>query len=277
MGMAMPTYLEKAPTLVLMEQYFNGRYPGARPRKEILLDALAALRSSSKPGDWLGRTLPELWSNPAVAARIAAGDDPREFLKENWFGLPAKKGAQTTGFWIGYKGDVESIVRHALIWAIELCLGLPHGCEDEPDRLDPWLLELTWLCGFSWFESWVTVRPTEAVDPAPSADRGMVSVLFLSPTHRGSRVSTTQIAPDSLKRPATRGIPAHERQYATWVVMPENHEKELITGVSDDTTAAMDFGVLGLAQLSRYTAQGDTVVVSPSLPGGGTTYDGAMP
>ena len=297
----MPTHLEKAPTLVLMEQYFNGRYPKAPPRRDILVNALQALRGSASPGDWLGQTLPDLWNDPAVLARIGTGNDPRTFLMTNWFGLPATPGALTTGFWTGYQGDVEGIVRLALIWAIELALGLPHEGDVCDARDDPWYLELSWVCGIQWFETWVSVRPIEAVDPAQCADRSVVSVMFLTPSHRGSTVATSQIArsakaagakpgsfvpstqndyevlePSKYRGSTVPRVPAHERQYATWIVSSFDHHRETIPGVDDNTTHEMDLGVLGMAQFGRYRAENPTILVSPSLPSGGVTYHGVM-
>jgi hypothetical protein len=301
MGLAMPTHLEKAPTLTIMEQYFNGRYPKAPPRRDILLHALEALRSSNAPGDWLGRTLPDLWNDPAILARIGTGNDPRTFLTRNWFGLPPTPGALTTGFWIGYQGDVESIVRTALIWALELALGLSHEGDACDAREDPWLLELSWVCGIQWFETWVSVRPSEVTAPAPTADRGVVSVMFLTPTHRGSTVATSQIArsakaggpipgsfvpstqndyevlePAKFRGQTVPRVAAHERQYATWIVSAFDHHRELIPGVDDNTSHDMDIGVMGLAQFGRYRAESPTILVSPSLPSGGVTYHGVI-
>jgi hypothetical protein len=301
MGASMPTHLEKAPTLVLMEQYFNGRYPGAPAHRDILINALEALRSTVSPGEWLGKTLPDLWNDPAIVARSGTGNDPRTFLLENWFGLPPTPGVVTTGFWHGYQGDVESIVRNALIWAIELALGIPHEGDVKDCRRRPWLLELSWVCGIHWFETWVSVRPVEPVSPAKKAGRSVVSVMFLTPSHRGSTVATSQIAesekaagpipgsfvpstqndyqvlePAPLRGAPAPRVPAHHRQYATWVVSSYDHHREVIPGVDENTAQDMDLGVLGMAQFGRYRGEGPTTLVSPSLPGGGVTYHGVM-
>jgi len=144
MGDGMPYHLEKGPLLRIFEKHLNGD----RAAMQATLDVLRA--SERNDGlDWI--LLPALWNDPAFQNGPQTGDQMRIRLLTEWFGLePDGAGGwrepqpppATTGYWIGYRGDVATIVRRAVLWAVELALGT--GSDSPISHPDPWPIELFW-------------------------------------------------------------------------------------------------------------------------------------
>jgi hypothetical protein len=114
----------------------------------------------------------------------------------------------TTGYWIGYRGDVDRIVRRALLWAIELSLGT--GSDGPPTgQRDPWPIELFWKCPAPWFEAWVVSRRV------PTTAAGLVTVVLVTPSHQGADVATSPIATSPVATPpgATHPVPSFQDDY----------------------------------------------------------------
>ena len=292
MSGGMPYYLEKGPVLTLIETYINRSEPGKRK----LLKALRDAENAPDSPQWVLDTLPQLWADHAFTK---APYITRHII-EHWFGLYEQEGlwaprdppTPTTGEWIAYKGDVNAIVRRTLRWALEVSLGLLPG-EEGPGRPDPALIELFWLCGFNWFEGWVVQRPA-------GAGSRVVSVIFVTPPHRGAEVAKSPIAhvDGTMAGASALAVPSREddyevvtfpvattpphpprpkavdRPFATWVV---THSRHVTPAELPDNTMPAPIGELSdPPNLAEYTGVDPVVVLSPSVPAGGVPYDGLV-
>ncbi len=91
--------------------------------------------------------------------------------------LPASY-PQQTGYWRGYHGDVEKIVRTTLMRAAEVALGVEHETPPQIQHSDVrrhWPAEFFWVCGTDRFEGYVTWRSVLR------KRRGQVTVVFVTP------------------------------------------------------------------------------------------------
>ena len=122
MSGAMPYLLDKGPYFEVIEDLLSNR--GKR------IEILGSLRG--------GAALATSWaSTRAVSSPTGRTPDYRvEHLNEDWFGMTNNAGARDwqkqpnkfpTGFWRGYQGDPEAILRDAMKRTIEVSLGLPPG------------------------------------------------------------------------------------------------------------------------------------------------------
>jgi hypothetical protein len=256
MGDGMPYHLEKGPLLCVFEKYLNGD-------RATMAATLEVVRKSEREDtlEWIVSS--PLWTDSAFGIGLApTGDAMRTRLLEEWFGLEKDTATgnwrepvpapATTGYWIGYKGDVARIVRRAVLWALELALAV--GSETKTAHPEPWPIEIFWKCPAPWFEAWVVSRKV------PRTDTGLVSLVLVTPSHRGADVAFSPIARSAVAtpNPATHPVPswqddyevlsfapgagsptsephpvvtfprrprvpARERDYATWVVTHRNH------------------------------------------------------
>jgi len=300
----MPYHLEKGVTLRLIELALNK----TRSRK---VEALKALREAATTGrpDWVKTLLPALQDDdPGFHLRHTDGGKVRSHILEDWFGKkegPGPDGTTTwhdtgtlpgcTGHWIAYRGDVEKIVRNALIWALEQALGIEHGGTIPTEASEHRDIELFWKCLCPWFEAWLIRRPV-----------GPITVVFLTPSHVGSDVAEKPLAvaehaltvdatsplahavpssePDYevLDRPPnpagpTVPVAAHLRDYATWIVTHSDHVSRGSEPLVLNTAMTADFAQWGIPKLNVYRGTGEVVTVSPSLTAGGVRHDGAVP
>jgi hypothetical protein len=147
--------------------------------------------------------------------------------------------------------------------------------------------------------------PTPAAPPAPApVERGLVTIIFMSPSHIGANVAESPIAhspttmppgvshaipswqddyevlgeahPDPTGFPGRPRVPANERRWATWVVTHRDHHLAGTLDVTANTAVAADFADWGIPQLGIYAGEGDVVVVAPSVPAGGVPHDGEV-
>jgi hypothetical protein len=263
MGDGMPYQLEKGSLLRIFEKHLNV----GRAKLELILEVL---RDSERrnSADWIVSGVPALWNDPDFRPTGEwSGAENRRKLLEEWFGYeqdsvgkwgpvqpkPNEEPKATTGYWIGYRGDVATIVRRALLWAVELALQT--GSDEARHHPDPWPIELFWKCPDDWFEAWVLSRRI------PTTNAGLVTVVFVTPAHTGGEVAKSPIArsekaspegggaghavpswqvdyelltfknavAESAKEhkpgvPANPRVQARERDYAMWVVTHGNHE-----------------------------------------------------
>jgi hypothetical protein len=315
MGDQMPYQLEKGGTFRLFEKHLNNT--GRKARRDFLEVVRNSYRANDVAGqlDWFVQGPPNLWNDPAFGLKnVPAGDPPwtgpqeRDLLIEKWFGfvkddagewvertsaLRSMGSPSTTGFWIAYEGQVHMIVCAAVRWALELSLGLGPN-DNEDGGHDLWPIELLWKCLAPWFEAWVVHRPTDG------AGRGLVSVVFVTPTHDGANVAESPIAtsPTVVPLDGGRGVPstgrdyevlavdgpetapppvpaAPDRTYAMWVV---THTNQIKSGSMTVVNNAGDSDIAdwGIAQLACYQGNGPIVVVSPSMAAGGIKHDGSV-
>ncbi len=324
----MPFYLEKGPTLRLVEQYLNSHGP----------QVLADLKQPNQPNlNWL--TNQALWgANERFVVNQTANR-----ITEQWFGAGQQGGpaASTTGYWTTYRGQVDEIVRKTLSWALEIALGVDDT--GKATRSPQWELELFWVCSADWFEGWVVTRPIDqpgqfaalvkrlgkraarkkpaaaASQPGPLAakqgDRAVVTVVFITPPHKGAVVAQSPLAVSGQANDANwthpvsswqrdyekitppiepvdrKPQPPRNRRFATWVVTHRMHRlvdpndpEETSAGslVTTDTTKATLNKVVSPsgAVYSGYPLGSNVatpiVVVAPSMPSGGVRADGTV-
>jgi hypothetical protein len=294
MSGGMPYHLEKGPVLTLLETYVNKPEPGKRKVLSTLRQAESSAPASPK---WVLDALPDLWGDPAFIKVPGITDH----IIEHWFGLE-KQGTQwvapspskpTTGEWLDYKGDVHTIVRRTLRWALEVSLGLMPG-DEGPGRPDPAPIELFWLCGLQWFEGWVVQRPT-------GNGGRTVTVIFVTPTHLGAEVAKSPIAhvAKTMNGASAHAVPSKEndyevvtfppepavapppprplavaRPYGTWLVTHGNHVTP--NELKNNTAQSMMGGMTDPPTLAEYIGVDPVVVLSPSVPAGGVPYNGVI-
>jgi hypothetical protein len=281
MGDGMPYHLEKGPLLRIFEAHLNGD----RATLQATLNVLRVSEQSDSL-DWILTGVPALWSDPAFALGPQSGVQMRDRVLMEWFGYESDGAGgwrkphpprATTGYWIGYRGDVDRIVRRALLWATELALAT--GSDGQPNGDgDPWPIELFWKCPAPWFEAWVVSRRV------PTTAAGLVTVVLVTPSHQGADVATSPIAsspvatppgathpvpswqddyeclafprPPSAAFPVSRQhpvpgrprVPARDRDFATWVVTHEQH------AIAGDPTG----GALNALDAARRARQANT-------------------
>jgi hypothetical protein len=209
--MPMPYTLTRGPLLTLLENALNPTSAQDRSARDGIL---AALRGGTPLSQ-----IPWVTSAPVAAVAIPrTGLDIR--LEEDWFGNPPVPGRHTTGYWVGYQGDVEGVLREGLIRAIEVSLGLQHDAEPEGAERS-WPVDIQWKCPNPYFEVWVTWR--EHKD-----GRGQVNVLIATPPDRVNRLTSEPRMPPPtagvppVPTPLTEPVLASEAQ-GMWLVTHEHH------------------------------------------------------
>lgn len=305
MGDGMPYHLEKGPLLRILESHLNGNRSAMQGLLQIVEDSVV-----NDSLDWILTGAPELWADPAFTHGPQSGEKMRERLITEWFGY-VKDGAggwvkpnpapSTTGYWIGYRGDVHEIVRAAVRWALEVSLAAGSTASSGRRAPAPWPIELFWKCPAPWFEAWVVSRRVAGIK------RGLVTLVLVTPSHKGATVSDTPIAhspqatppgathpvpswqddyeqlqtphPDPVNFPGRpRVVPAMSRNNATWVV---THEQHAVVGgglrpFEQNTAAPVEFANWRIPQLAVYEGTGPIVVVAPSMAAGGVKHDGSV-
>jgi hypothetical protein len=300
MGDGMPYQLEKGPLLRVFEAALDRDRPGL----EALLARLRESERTNTP-DWIMDS--EAWQHPAFARGPQPPIAVRDRVLTEWFGLtaagepPAKDPPSgTTGYWTGYRGDVHKIVVTAVRWAVELALAVGSDEKTAADA-EPWPIELFWKCPAPWFEAWVVSRRSGA------SKHGLVTVVFVTPSHRGATVAQSPIAHSQMTMPPgaahpvpslqddyeqighahpTEGrprVPAQQRDFATWVVTHEHNDLVEPPGPGGaggaegkSTADPRDLFDWEVPQLAVYEGAGDVVIVSPSMAAGGIKHDGKV-
>jgi hypothetical protein len=225
-------------------------------------------------------------------ARSKSLDDPKtnstaasrgEHLNTDWFGMVKdksgkwakrpdtdfnKKTRPSTGYWINYWGDVESIVRETLLRAGEVALGLASG---EIHTGGPfkrfWPVSLFLKCPTPWFEGWVTWRSWE-VDPQTHARDGQVVVHFLIPGHYGSQVYLKPLEGRDVAVNPTQCVDNN----GMWLITQTEHERV------PDATVTVDPGTSGKIHKPSpgpvIRDHGPLLICSPAEHDGGVRPDG---
>jgi hypothetical protein len=209
--MPMPYTLTRGPLLTLLENALNPKTAEERSARDGVLAALRA-----------GTPLAQIpWVTSAAVAGVAIPGNGLDLrLEEDWFGNPPVPGRHTTGYWVGYRGDVQEVLREGLIRAIEVSLGLEHDASPSSAQRS-WPVDVQWKCPNPWFEVWVTWRQHKS-------DRGQVNMLIATPPDWVNRLITQPRFP-----PPTTGVPpvptpldepttADEVQ-GMWLVTHEHH------------------------------------------------------
>ena len=281
MPIPMPYYLEKGPLFAVLESYIN---TGPDDR---LVDALRRFRRGDpwEAFDVLGS---ETLKNPD---QQDAGAWVKHLNKHCFGKAPDGKGNWVqpphhpvhnpqTGYWLGYYGDVDAIVRQTFTRVLEVALGVDH----DPDPAAPivptrrWPVAFLWKCGQSWFEGWITWH-RRGSGPAD----GAVTVIWCTPSVEGSIVLDSPLAGRNL--PEFRVDPENTQTGAPWSTDPPaeaaqgmwvvTHEKNKpYPGVTVTTTLGTPSGQWPSPMPGRVRAEGRVVTVAPSMADGGVLPDG---
>lgn len=261
----MPYHLETGPNLEVLEDFMNGDV-------DRLVKALSQLRGTTPLCDIGVFDSTTLDGGPLDKAQRNA------HLMEDWFGMSqnangawvkqkkfSAKSNATTGYWQGWYGDCEKIVRLTLRRAAEVALGL--GYDDPiPEGFRPsrhWPIQFLWKCAQPWFEGWITWR-------SDHSRGGHVTVLWCTPA-QGDPVLTSPLAPPQ------RNLPDYARDPKSaagaegmWVVTHETQQVEMAI-----TTEPSGLGQWRFPQWGPvYVGTGDVVTVQPSEADGGVLSGG---
>jgi hypothetical protein len=220
----MPYTLTRGPLLTLVENALNPTDAAGRAQRD---DVLAALRA--------GTALDAVpWVTSADVAAVAlpqASLDVR--LRDDWFGRGDPPTKATTGYWVGYQGEVEPVLREGLIRAVEVSLGIANGAPPtEAPRA--WPVEVQWKCPNPWFEVWVTWR-----EQGPGPRDGRVTLLIATPPDTSNRLVTdVRMPPPPANGPHTVPVPLDEPSTADeaqgmWVVSHERHVPHVVDALVD--------------------------------------------
>jgi hypothetical protein len=209
--MPMPYTLTRGPLLTLLENALNPESSAERVARDEVLTMLRG-----------GTPLAQIpWVTSTPVRNVAIPGTTLDIrLEEDWLGIPPVPGQGTTGYWVGYKGDVDGVLREGLIRAIEVSLGIAH--DDSPaEATRDWPVDVQWKCPNPYFEVWVTWR-------RHPDDRGQVNVLIATPPDRVNRLVTEPRFP-----PPAAGIPPVPTPLAEpttaddtqgmWLVAHEHH------------------------------------------------------
>ncbi len=209
--MPMPYTLTRGPLLTLLENALNPTTL-QRPERDAVL---ASLRNGTPLAN-----IP--WVTSAAVQGIAIPRAPLDIrLGEDWLGLNDPPGQGTTGYWVGYKGDVDAVLREGIIRAIEVSLGLEHG--EMPNAATRfWPVDVQWKCPNPYFEVWVTWRGHQQ-------DAGQVTLLIATPPDKVNRLLTEPRLPPApptgvtpVTTPLVAPTNAGEIQ-GMWLVTHERH------------------------------------------------------
>jgi hypothetical protein len=265
----MPYHLETGPTWSVIESVANRDQAG-------MLDLLRHLRLGTPLVDLAGMVSVTLDAGkyPPFAARVehingevfGMKQDPKT---KKWSKQPFDpKNPQPTGYWVGYAGDVEAILRAALIRAAEVSLGLAH--DEDPGHYPPprfWPVRVTLTCVFNWYEAWITWSRGASPHGHHDDDTcGEVHLHLLTPGH-GDVVLTS---PKSPPQPGGSFYELEPQRCAgpmgQWIVTYEDHKQVPYTPTSAPSTSGnMPLPPVG----SLYFGDGKIVTVQPSEAAGG--------
>jgi hypothetical protein len=217
--MPMPYTLTRGPLLTLVENALNPQNPAEEDRREVLLTELRQ-----------GTSLPDLVT--AVQQPFADLAVPKaplhQRLRDDWIGQGANgPPSEPTGYWVGYQGDVEGVLRQGLIRTLEVSMGVSHDA--PPDTATrSWPVQVHWKCPNPWFEVWVSWRRH---DDTPRG--GQVDMLIATPPDKANRLTTRpQFPPAAADRAASALNPLPEPTDATdsqgmWLVAHEHHRLDV--------------------------------------------------
>jgi hypothetical protein len=292
----MPYVVDKGPYFSVIESLLSN------PAKRVdLLNKLRAGAGGVTPGlmlaDLCGFDSPSLAGGPLTLAQMKA------HLNEQWFGMKLvngawqkQPGALQTGWWTGYTGDPETIMREAMIRAIEVSLGLAHGASvpaseipaienwneaqgwfsSTPPQAKHWPIDVNWICQGPAFQCWVLFQRTDGA----SSTGGKVTLLITTPPADGYPLTSqiTRPLPPATgaytsadyadSRPAPNPTPldpgGQNAQFGVWVVGEEDYER-----TRTSSTAGTLGGLLPLPTVRWFPRKPNIVTVRPAEWEGG--------
>jgi hypothetical protein len=178
-----------------------------------------------------------------------------------------------TGFWTGFQGNPEAILRDALKRAIEVSLDL------EPDAkagavwklTRKWPIDLYWVCQGPVFQCWVLWRQSDI------SSEGHVTVLITTPAAQGypltSKITRPVTGPGPYTAPDYSSPPpkaARRNRRGMWVLGHEDYDMKV-----KYSTTPSPIGVITMPSVEWRAKDPTTVVcVSPAEWEGGVLPDG---
>jgi hypothetical protein len=244
-GGPMPYVMDVGPYLSVLENQLNTPAKRAqilaRLRNRDLLSSIVGLDSTNlyqdgKQPDERVKILNECWFG--MTRNAAGGWDPQPL-------------AFPTGFWNGYQGDPQEILRAGLIRAIEVSLGINHGAQwsgSTPSanggfrrRIDTalekllgnrfgkrlrglfngtrdWPIEISWVCQGPFFQCWVTWMQGSGND-------GHVALTITTPAAKGlpldPKITRAATKPEYACPPPNN---AHTARRGVWVIGHEDYD-----------------------------------------------------
>jgi hypothetical protein len=231
----------------------------------------------------------QIADGPLVASKSL--DDPKtgstkttrgEHLNTDWFGMVKQSNGAwqkqpasafdpqthpSTGYWINYWGDVESIVRETFVRAIEVSLGLRHGEAHSPRArfTRHWPVSVFLKCPTPWFEGWISWRSWAS----GRGNDGEVTVHFLIPGHYGSQVLKQPAT--GLNKPPQQNPDTANDANGMWLVSFATHTR--VNGVvSTDPGSAGDIHAPSPGPILK--DEGELIVLAPHEFDGGVAPNG---
>ncbi len=136
----MPYYIEKGPSLRLMEGALNRPKAQREQLRQRLCDESLPLEK------WFLDDA--LWKSPPAERRSQEkGTKVEEDIARQWFDYVEQHGVwvkrpptapppvqEPTGYWIAYRGEVDRIVRRTLCWALQISLGCDEAGLDDAGK-----------------------------------------------------------------------------------------------------------------------------------------------
>jgi hypothetical protein len=278
--MPMPYTLGKGPVFTLLENVLN---PTTADETTVRNEALLALRSGTPIID-----VPWVTSAPVAAVPLPTAGTLAQRLERDWFGGATATAVgtgtgQATGYWVGYTGDVESVLREGIIRAMEVSMGLTHGAAPNT-ATRAWPVQIEWKCPNPYFEIWVTWRRHEA-----QTNKGQVTMIVATPPDKYNRLVTDPLYPPEIPDVSPVPTPLEAPQTADdpqgmWLIAHEHHVQHTIDQLVDVPSASAVGAVLdtvstllGLPKhqwhipmpTTHWEDTGEVVVVSPPAYAGG--------
>jgi hypothetical protein len=255
----MPYHVEKGAVFSIFESFLN----------DSPAMALRVLRAVRDPTRTLDDSV--FFDDATLKSRppITGGTWAEHFARD-WLGPSVYANKNWTGYWIGYRGDVDAIVRLTFRRALEVALGINYddALPETPPR--HWPIQILWHCGQPWFEGWVAWNERQS----GGCD---VTVLFATPGHAGGVVRRRITAPatrqgrDYAENPVTMDtLTGAPRRRGLMVVSHQNHGRE-------DPSAVWQRSLSGEWQVPTivtHVGEGEVITVAPSEAEGGVLADG---
>ena len=177
-------------------------------------------------------------------------DDRVDHLNRDWFGMaPDRNGAWVkrpalfpTGFWTGYQGDPEAILRTAIHPCARGVTRPAAGVAGDaiPDATSVarhWPVDVYWICQGPWFQCWVLWRQADT-----GAD-GHVTLLIATPAADGYPLTSKITRPVDVTDPpytsAEYASPpppdARHNRHGMWVVGHEDYTSTVVCSTAPGT------------------------------------------
>ena len=194
-----------------------------------------------------------------------------EILNQCWFGMSSpspgrwtkQPNAFPTGFWQGYQGDPEAILREGLIRAIEVAYGIDHGIDPSAHSRE-WPVAITWICQGPFFQCWVSWMK------ASSGTGGHVALTITTPAAKGlpvdHKITRSTMKPEYACPPPAN---AYAAARGMWVLGHEDYDKSI-----QFSFVGSNYGAILEPRVQWKRKKTDVVCVAPAEWEGGVLASG---